>query len=145
MKIKIASTNSTKTGLIIGIPSPPLADGWHNITLEFPAEGPARTLRFCRHLLWQTIGPTSEAKPGEYPMSVNVTNGKITAAAPRRRGRGRPAKAPDQAAATQIQLRATASRKAAYETQAAKSRQTLTAWIFEALDKAANYKPESEI
>lgn len=140
MKIKIASTYPTSAGVLVGTPSQPLPEGWHNVTLEIPArEGaPAQTIRFCRMLLGQVAGPLPrKVEPGEYPMAVNVTNGKITAAAPRRRGR--PAKAPDQAAATQIQLRTTASRKAAYETQAAKSRQTLTAWIFEALDKAANY------
>jgi hypothetical protein len=57
-------------------------------------------------------------------------------------GRGRPPIA-GETATGQIQLRTTMTRKNAY-VRAAKPKK-LTAWIFEHLDKAANYTPDHEV
>ena len=48
-----------------------------------------------------------------------------------------------EAATGQIQVRTTMARKNAYV--AAAKPKALTAWMFEILDKAANYKPENEL
>jgi predicted HicB family RNase H-like nuclease len=49
---------------------------------------------------------------------------------------------PDQVASSQIHLRVTRQRKAAYVRAANRTQQTLAAWCFDHLDKAAGHKPE---
>jgi hypothetical protein len=56
--------------------------------------------------------------------------------------RGRPPLPQGVAATSQIQLRVTTTRKAAYVRTASKQGKTLAAWIFEHCDKASNYKGE---
>ena len=54
--------------------------------------------------------------------------------------RGRPLLPKGAAATSQIQLRAQAKRKAAYERAAKKNGQTLTEWCFLQLDAASGYE-----
>lgn len=60
------------------------------------------------------------------------------------RGRGRPPKEEGEVAESNIHLRVTRDRKAAYVRKASAAGQTLAAWCFEHLDKAAGYKPEAK-
>ena len=52
---------------------------------------------------------------------------------------GRPPLPKGQAAESQIQLRVTRKRKAAYVRAASKKKQTLAAWCFEALDRQSGF------
>ncbi len=53
---------------------------------------------------------------------------------------GRPPLPDSERADSQIQLRVTRKRKAAYVRAASKKKQTLAAWCFQALDREAGYK-----
>lgn len=55
---------------------------------------------------------------------------------------GRPPRSSTGAADAQIQLRVTRRRKAAYVHAAQKKQMTLSAWIFQHLDKAANHSED---
>jgi hypothetical protein len=55
--------------------------------------------------------------------------------------RGRPPLPDSERADTQIQLRVTRQRKAAYVRAANRKQQTLAAWAFSAMDKESRYTP----
>ena len=54
---------------------------------------------------------------------------------------GRPPLPPEERADSQIQLRVSRRRKSAYVRAASKTRQTLAAWCFAALDRESGYDP----
>jgi len=62
---------------------------------------------------------------------------------PQSKGPGRPELPEDQRANSQIQLRVTRKRKAAYVRKASSEKRTLAEWMFQQCDAAANFTPEN--